>query len=185
MPPRAAGPHPHLEPGPPATDPARLRNAPQSAPAAPLPARGRAAETATRAGRPRPVSRPKTGSRQRPDQRISPGRMTWIRFSASTVPNIRTKAAAPPRPLVRDTWHGAPVVEEAPVLEEGDQWVQPLVRLDADEAVVAGVDVAGGRATLPELRREAVRDVGDLQPVGVGLHLVGDRRCGVAPGVGL
>src|ERR1700722_13092009 len=33
---------------------------PQSAPAAPLPARRRAAETATQAGRPRPVPRPKT-----------------------------------------------------------------------------------------------------------------------------
>ena len=51
MPPRAPGPHPRLEPGPSAADPARVRDPPQSAPAAPLPARRRAAETATRAGR--------------------------------------------------------------------------------------------------------------------------------------
>jgi hypothetical protein len=47
MPPRTLGPHPHLEPGPPAADPARLRNPPQSAPASPLSERRRAAETAT------------------------------------------------------------------------------------------------------------------------------------------
>jgi putative transposase len=51
MPPRAPGPHAHLEPGPSAADPARVREPPQSAPAAPLPERSRAAETATRAGR--------------------------------------------------------------------------------------------------------------------------------------
>src|ERR1035441_8451239 len=44
----------------------------------------RAADTATRAGRPRPVPRPKTRSRHWPDQRISPDRMTWTRFSART-----------------------------------------------------------------------------------------------------
>src|SRR5262249_12703057 len=84
MPPRAPGPHPHLEPGPPAADPAPVRDPPQSAPAAPRPARGRAAETATRPRRSRPVPRPKTRSRRWPDQRISPGRMTWTRFSART-----------------------------------------------------------------------------------------------------
>jgi transposase len=52
--------------------------------AAPLPARRRAAETATRAGRSRSVPRPKTDAHQCPDQRISPGRMTWTRFSART-----------------------------------------------------------------------------------------------------
>ena len=52
MPPRAPGPHPRLEPGPSAADPAPVRDPPQSAPAAPLPARRRAAETATRTGRP-------------------------------------------------------------------------------------------------------------------------------------
>ena len=51
---------------------------------APLPARRRAAETATRAGQPRPAPGPKTRSRRRPDQRISPGRMTWMRLSART-----------------------------------------------------------------------------------------------------
>ena len=48
MPPRAPGPHPRLEPGPFAADPARLRDPPQSAPPSPLPARRRAAETAAR-----------------------------------------------------------------------------------------------------------------------------------------
>jgi|ERR1017187_1580370 transposase len=51
MPPRVPGPRPHLEPGPSAADPARVRDAPQSAPAAPLPARRCPAETATRTGR--------------------------------------------------------------------------------------------------------------------------------------
>src|ERR1019366_8921579 len=85
MPPRNPGPHPHLEPGPPAADPAPVRDPPQSAPAAPLPARRRAAETATRTVRPRPLPHPKTGSRRRPDQRISAGRMTWTKLSARTV----------------------------------------------------------------------------------------------------
>src|SRR6266487_7105692 len=84
MPPRAPGPHPHLGPGPPAADPAQLRNPPQSAPATPLPGRRRAAETATRAGRSRPVPHPKTSSGRWPDQRISPGGMTWTRLSART-----------------------------------------------------------------------------------------------------
>ena len=44
----------------------------------------RTAETTTRTGRSRPVPRPKTDSRRWPDQRISPGRMTWTRFSART-----------------------------------------------------------------------------------------------------
>ena len=48
--------------------------------AASLPARRRAAEAATRTGQPRPVPRPKMRSRRRPDQRISPGRMMWMRF---------------------------------------------------------------------------------------------------------
>ena len=46
--------------------------------------RRRAAETAPRAGRSRSVPRPKTDAHQWPDQRISPGRMTWMRFSART-----------------------------------------------------------------------------------------------------
>jgi hypothetical protein len=68
----------------PAAGPARSRDPPQSAPPAPLPARSRVAETATPAGRSRPVPRPETGSRRWADQRISPGRMTWTRFSART-----------------------------------------------------------------------------------------------------
>jgi len=84
MPPRTPGPHPRLEPDPSATDPAPVRDPPQSAPPAPLPARRRAAETATRAGRPRPVPHPKTRSRRWHDQRISAGRMTWTRLSART-----------------------------------------------------------------------------------------------------
>ena len=47
MPPRAPGPHPHLEPSPSAADPAPVRDPPQSAPDAPLPGRSCAAETAT------------------------------------------------------------------------------------------------------------------------------------------
>src|ERR1019366_9141518 len=76
MPPRAPGPHPGVEPGSSAADPARVRDPPQPASAAPLPARRRAAEAAARPGRSRPVPRPKTHSRRWPDQRISPGRMT-------------------------------------------------------------------------------------------------------------
>src|ERR1019366_2441233 len=79
----------HLEPDPPATDPAPVRDPPQSAPATPLPARRRATETATRTGPSRRLPRPKTGSLRWHDQRISPGRMTWTRFSA------RTPAPAP------------------------------------------------------------------------------------------
>ena len=60
------------------------RDPPQSAPAAPLPARRRAAETPTRTDRSRPVPHPKAGSHRLPDQRIPPGRMTWTRFSART-----------------------------------------------------------------------------------------------------
>src|SRR6266516_2680145 len=48
---RAPGPYPRLEPGPSAADPARIRDPSQSAPASPLPARRRAAETAARTGR--------------------------------------------------------------------------------------------------------------------------------------
>src|SRR6266566_2951616 len=48
MPARAPAPHPRVEPGPSATGPARVRDPPQSAPASPLPARRRAAETAAR-----------------------------------------------------------------------------------------------------------------------------------------
>jgi putative transposase len=104
MPPRAAGPRPHLEPGPSAADLARLRDAPQSAPAAPLPARRRAAETATRAGRSRSVPCPKTHSRQWADQRISPGRMTWTRFSARTGASCRRFRSS--RPRARDLAQG-------------------------------------------------------------------------------
>ncbi len=63
MPPRAPGSHPGLEPGPSAADPARIRDSSQSTPAAPLPGRSSAAEATDRAGRSRPVPRPKTGSR--------------------------------------------------------------------------------------------------------------------------
>ena len=65
-----------------------------SAPTSPLAARISAPETATRASRPRPVPRPKTGMRRWPDQRISPGRMTWTRFSA---PQSRLNRTHPPR----------------------------------------------------------------------------------------
>ena len=65
-------------------DPARLRGPPQSAPATPLPARCRATETATRACRSCAALRTKTASRQWPDQRVSPGRITWAGFSART-----------------------------------------------------------------------------------------------------
>jgi putative transposase len=39
-------------------------------------------KTADRAGRSRSVPRPKTDARRWPDQRISPGRMTWTRLSS-------------------------------------------------------------------------------------------------------
>ena len=51
MPPRAPGPHPDLEPEPSAADLARVREPPQPAPAASLPARSGTAETAARTGR--------------------------------------------------------------------------------------------------------------------------------------
>ena len=69
-----------------AADPERLRGPPQSAPASPLSQRHRAAETATRAGRSRPVPHPKTSWGRRLDQRISPGGMTWTTLSARTTP---------------------------------------------------------------------------------------------------
>ena len=59
---------------------------PQSAPAAPLPARRRTTETAIRTCRSCSVPRPKTDARQWPGQRIPPGRMTWTRISARTAP---------------------------------------------------------------------------------------------------
>jgi transposase len=86
------GPHPGLEPDPSAADLARIRDPPQSAPAAPFPGRSRAAETATRTGRSRPVPRPKADPNRLPDQRIPPGRMTWTRFPARTGPGRRTAA---------------------------------------------------------------------------------------------
>src|ERR1035438_4388665 len=51
MPSRAPGPHPRVEPAPSAADPARVREPPQPASAAPLPERRRAAEAAARTGR--------------------------------------------------------------------------------------------------------------------------------------
>ena len=51
MPTRAPGPHPDLEPGPPAADLARVRDPPQSAQAAPVAGFCCPAETATRTGR--------------------------------------------------------------------------------------------------------------------------------------
>src|ERR1035441_4056207 len=86
MPPRAPGPHPCMESGPSAADPARVRDPPQSASATSLPAGRRPAGSATRPGQSRPAPRPKTDSPRWPDQRISPGRMTWTKFSARTVP---------------------------------------------------------------------------------------------------
>ena len=85
MPPRTPGPHPDLESRPSPADPARLRDPPQSAPASPLPGCSCAAETATRTGRSRPVPPTKADPCRRRDQRISPGRMTWTRFSARTI----------------------------------------------------------------------------------------------------
>src|ERR1017187_8008574 len=84
MPPRTPGPHPDLESEPSAADPARVRDPPQPAPASPVAGRRCPAETATRTDRSRAVPRTKTGSRRWPNQRISPGRVTWMRFSAPT-----------------------------------------------------------------------------------------------------
>jgi hypothetical protein len=55
-------------------------------PVTPLPPRRRAAETATRACRSCAVPRPKTGPRRWPDQRISPGRMTWTGIFGTHTP---------------------------------------------------------------------------------------------------
>ena len=84
MPPRTPGPHPDLESEPSAADAARVRDPPQPAPASPVAGRRCPAESATRTDRSRAVPRTKTGSRRWPDQRISPGRVTWMRFSALT-----------------------------------------------------------------------------------------------------
>ena len=65
-------------------DPARVRDPPQSAPAAPLAALCCPAETATTTGHSRPVPRTKADSHRGHDQRISPGRVTWMRLSAPT-----------------------------------------------------------------------------------------------------
>ena len=83
-PPRTPGPHPDLESEPSAADLAPVRDPPQSAPAAPLAPLRRPAETATATGHPRAASRTKTDSRRWHDQRISPGRVTWMRLSAPT-----------------------------------------------------------------------------------------------------
>jgi len=48
------------------------------------PEQRRAPGTATRTSQPRPAPRPKPRSCQSPDQRISPRRITWTRFSART-----------------------------------------------------------------------------------------------------
>ena len=74
--------------------PGQYGTPPQSAPASPFPERRRAAEATTRACRSRPVLHPKTRSSRWPDQRISPGRMTWSRFSA---PTALTSAKPSPR----------------------------------------------------------------------------------------
>ena len=84
MPARASRPHPDLESGSSAADPAPVRDPPQSAPAAPLAPLHCPAETATTTGRSRAVPRAKADSRQRHDSRISPGRVAWMRFSALT-----------------------------------------------------------------------------------------------------
>jgi hypothetical protein len=84
---RALGPHPHLEPGSSSADPAPVRKPSQSAPSAPLPARSRPSETAAATCPPQPVPHTKTRMRRRLGQRISPGRMMWIRFSARTIPH--------------------------------------------------------------------------------------------------
>src|ERR1019366_5731228 len=97
MPPRAPGPHPDLEPAPSAADPARVRDPPQPAPAAPLPARRRAADTAARPGRSRPVPRPTTHSRRWPDQRISPGRMTLDEVFGTHRREVLRNSGHPPR----------------------------------------------------------------------------------------
>jgi len=82
---RAPGLHPGLESGPSAADPARVRDPPQSAPASPVAGFRCPTEATTRTGRSWAVPYPKKDSRRRPDQRISPDRMTWTRFPAPTV----------------------------------------------------------------------------------------------------
>src|ERR1035438_3418685 len=80
-----------------------------------------AADTAARAGRSRSVPRPKTDARQCPDQRISPGRMTWTRFSA------RTGTPAPGWPFSgkasRSAWTAGPSITEGQREEQGNHAV--------------------------------------------------------------
>ena len=56
---------------------------------------------ATRTDRSRAVPDPKTGSRRWPDQRIPPGRMTWMSFSAPTGNPLRAQPGGRPAPIRR------------------------------------------------------------------------------------
>jgi hypothetical protein len=71
-------------------------------PASQVAGRRCAAETATRTDRSRAVPDPKTGSRRWPDQRIPPGRVTWMSFSAPT--GSRAATSTPTRPPTATSW---------------------------------------------------------------------------------
>src|ERR1035438_5842706 len=79
-----------------------------------------ATETTTRTGLSRRLPRPKTGSRRWHDQRISPGRMTWTRFSARTgtlaIAAAQARAAygiAPPGRMTSSGRHHRPGAKPA------------------------------------------------------------------------
>src|SRR5215469_16011587 len=81
-PPRTPGPHPHLNPGPAAADLARVRDPSQSAPASPLPARRRAADTATE---PVDLEQYRVRRQARAGGLINEYRLTRMKFSVPTV----------------------------------------------------------------------------------------------------
>ena len=112
-----------------------------------LPARRRAAETATRTDQSRSLPRPKTGSCWWPDQRISPGRMTWTRFSARTGPLAHADpwAALPSRPEGTTTETSPTIIWTV--------FVQPSRKLTDDPALPASRLAAASRGRARFLMR--------------------------------
>ena len=123
MPPRASRPHPHLKSEPSAADPAPVRDPPQSAPTAPLAPLRCSAETATPTGPSRAVPRKKTDSCRWHDQRISPGRMAWTRFSAPT--GSRRRFALPAQDEKGDVVSGVPASDQGLHDQDADALGRP------------------------------------------------------------
>ena len=124
-----------VNPGPSAADLACVRDPPQSAPAAPLPGRSRAAETPHRTGRSQPVPRPKADPHRLPDQRIPPGRMTWTRFSHAQ--SVSTSSASSPAARYN---RGCPRSRQEP---------DPGFPAGSDAFPANGLLVSSGRAESP------------------------------------